>query len=226
GEDAEIEQIPWQISFQTLSGFHFCGGSIMDSTHVITAAHCCDGEGPGSANIRAGSNRNDRGGVLVNVADVLQHPSFDWNDLSNDICLLTLDEPLPLDDVTMKAVALPEQDQDYEGGVDVSVSGWGTLSPGGSTPDILQVVDVYTYTDDACNEAYGGDVTPDMICAGVDEGGKDSCQGDSGGPLFLKGGDEHLVGIVSWGYSCAEPDFPGVYAQTSTHIDWLAENSK
>ena len=55
GEDAEIEDIPWQISFQTTGGFHFCGGSIMDATHVITAAHCCDGEGPFTSNVRIGT---------------------------------------------------------------------------------------------------------------------------------------------------------------------------
>ncbi|CAG0887922.1 unnamed protein product [Darwinula stevensoni] len=151
------------------------------------------------------------------------------NTLVNDICELTLATALPLNGVTMKAVALPSQGQDYAerllnltAGTTVSVSGWGTLSAGGSSPTILQVVDVYTYTDSNCNSLLGGGVTSDMICAGVDEGGKDSCQGDSGGPLFLTGGNQHLVGIVSWGYGCARPRQPGVYAQTSTHINWLS----
>ena len=39
-------------------------------------------------------------------------------------------------------------------------------------------------------------------------GGKDSCQGDSGGPMTYMG--TH-VGIVSWGYGCARPAYPGMY---------------
>ena len=52
-----------------------------------------------------------------------------------------------------------------------------------------------------------------MICAAVSGGGKDACQGDSGGPLVVDG---KLVGIVSWGLSCALADYPGVYSNVAT----------
>lgn len=59
-----------------------------------------------------------------------------------------------------------------------------------------------------------------MICAGyVDKGGKDSCQGDSGGPLTNK--IPQLIGIVSWGYACADPLRPGVYARVTIGRDWI-----
>jgi secreted trypsin-like serine protease len=59
-----------------------------------------------------------------------------------------------------------------------------------------------------------------MICAG--EENKDSCQGDSGGPMMH--GQTH-VGIVSWGYGCAERGYPGVYTQTSYFVDWINKNN-
>ena len=65
-----------------------------------------------------------------------------------------------------------------------------------------------------------------MLCAGVDEGGKDSCQGDSGGPLFLNGSDGKRiqVGIVSWGTGCALRGKPGVYASVAYHREWIVDH--
>ena len=55
---------------------------------------------------------------------------------------------------------------------------------GGASTDALQYVRVPAITNDQCNEAYGGDITEAMICAGYPGvGGKDACQGDSGGPF-------------------------------------------
>ena len=45
-------------------------------------------------------------------------------------------------------------------------------------------VHVHVISDAYCRDAYGqSDIADSMICAGEEEGGKDSCQGDSGGPL-------------------------------------------
>ena len=65
-----------------------------------------------------------------------------------------------------------------------------------------------------------------MICAGYRGlGGKDSCTGDSGGPLICNHGNKAvLVGVVSWGRRCAEPNHPGVYSRVTHVLDWIKSN--
>uniref|UniRef100_A0A915JE94 Peptidase S1 domain-containing protein n=1 Tax=Romanomermis culicivorax TaxID=13658 RepID=A0A915JE94_ROMCU len=68
-----------------------------------------------------------------------------------------------------------------------------------------------------------------MICAGYRAGKYDACQGDSGGPLIMPMRDSNnlskiyfvLVGAVSFGDGCAEPNRPGIYTRISTYLDWL-----
>jgi secreted trypsin-like serine protease len=75
--------------------------------------------------------------------------------------------------------------------------------------------------------AYGSNITTNMLCAGYEQGGKDSCQGDSGGPLVVpnNSGGYTLAGVVSWGNQCALADNPGVYTRVSRFMNWIQTQS-
>lgn len=98
------------------------------------------------------------------------------------------------------------------------------LQQGGSTSARLMQVSIPIVDRAQCQKAYKNynTITDRMICAGYTQGGKDSCQGDSGGPMVAQG---TLYGIVSWGYKCAEPNYPGVYTNVAHLRSWIKSNS-
>ena len=111
----------------------------------------------------------------------------------------------------------------------LQVYGLGLTSEDGEFPDHLQtaIVDYINYETCTQNIRYLFDLKPaKMFCAGIwSTGEKDSCQGDSGGPLVGVGNQENkIMGIVSWGYGCADANSPGVYTKISNYIGWI-ENS-
>ena len=172
--------------------------------------------------VRVGSYNlyeEDPGQVDIAVSRVVTHDDYDAWTITNDICLLHLEEEADLSNPNIGTIPLPPADQDIPEGTMCTVSGWGTTSEGGSLARVLMKVEVPVVSDEDCRDAYGqSDITDSMICAGLPEGGKDACQGDSGGPLTC---GLYLDGIASWGYGCAEPGFPGVYTQTSYFVDWI-----
>eukprot|EP00980_Cylindrotheca_fusiformis_P006432 scaffold1375_cov137-Cylindrotheca_fusiformis.AAC.21 len=110
-------------------------------------------------------------------------------------------------------------------GQNLTVLGLGLLGEEGVPPDFLRDVVVEAISTEECNsrDSYDGAVFDSvMFCAGVNGGGKDSCKGDSGGPLVIRNGNEHIqVGVVSWGYGCAEANYPGVYSRVSSAEGWI-----
>ena len=158
------------------------------------------------------------------VTRIIQHENYGPVRTSNDIALLYVGTPLTFN-ANVQPVTLPAQLQQSSG--DSMITGWGTTSAGGDAADVLQKVVVPIVTDAECRAAYGeSDIDDSMICAGLPEGGKDSCQGDSGGPMMCDlSGAMYQCGIVSWGRGCAEPGYPGVYAEVSYFVDWILANA-
>jgi len=212
---------PWQVALTTTSGSQYCGGTLVHPRWVITAAHCVNGDAPGSVVVRAGMHsRSADSGVSANaVINIIVHENYNSATTNNDIALLELRDNVTFtDDIHPACVGLQDDPVHGEG---VAVTGWGTLSSGGSSSDVLQEVQVPVVAD--CGTYSPSDITDAMICAGVQ--GKDSCQGDSGGPLIDRRADGkyYLVGIVSWGISCAAEGYPGVYTRISHFDSWIAQ---
>jgi len=229
GSEVYPGELPYQLSFQDTSfgiNFHFCGASIYNEKTAICAGHCVQGEDfddPKNLRIVAGEhNQDENEGNEQNrkLTKIIQHEDYNGFTISNDISLLKWDEPLDFNSY-VGAIALPSSGHAASG--DCVVSGWGTTSEGGSTPNTLRKVAVPIVSDEECRDAYGqNDIDDSMICAGEKDGGKDSCQGDSGGPLACSDtGSTYLGGIVSWGYGCARPGYPGVYTEVAYFVDWI-----
>jgi len=224
GVPVTISDYAHQLSLEWY-GFHICGASIVSDTVAITAAHCTDGSSASELSVRAGTSFVESGGQLIQVAEIRQHPDFDYFNIDYDITVLILSKPIELGS-TAQPIPLPEENQVFPSGIESVVSGWGALREGGSSPDQLQAVLVPIVNIAECKEAYGeSSITERMICAGFPKGGSDACQGDSGGPLVVPGDekDDLLVGVVSWGYGCARPSYPGVYASVPNLRGFIKE---
>ena len=93
--------------------------------------------------------------------------------------------------------------------------------PPSQYPDTCRYVRVPAVTNAVCKSAYSDSaITDAMICARYP--GRDSCQGDSGGPFVCNNeGKAVIAGVVSWGYGCALPGYPGVYSRTTHVLDWI-----
>ncbi|XP_048516189.1 trypsin 3A1 [Athalia rosae] len=222
GRDADIEEVPWQISLLR-NGRHTCGGSIISEYWVVSAAHCVT-SAPNRFSVRVGSSVKNAGGIVYEVEKIISHPSHHTPVThSNDISLIKLVEPITFS-AQAQPIRLPAQSEEGPAPGSIStISGWGTLTYMGPSATTLQIVEVPITTQEYCRAGYGeGRITQDMLCAGTDEGGIDACQGDSGGPLVV---GEELHGLVSWGFRCAVPKSPGVYTKVSFFRDWIRENS-
>ncbi|XP_004620363.2 transmembrane protease serine 11E [Sorex araneus] len=227
GTEVEEGEWPWQVSLQW-DGVHRCGGTLINSTWLVSAAHCFrDYKNPArwtaSFGVKLSHPRMKRDVKRIIVHDKYNYPSHDY-----DIAVVELSRPVPYTNAVHR-VCLPDASHEFHPGAEMFVTGFGALQNDGNTQNHLRQVQVQLIDTKTCNAApvYNNAITPRMLCAGFLEGQKDACQGDSGGPLVSSDTRDiwYLAGIVSWGDECGQPNKPGVYTRLTAFREWITSKT-
>ncbi|XP_068951501.1 serine protease 42-like [Petaurus breviceps papuanus] len=232
GHVASPTKWPWQVSLQ-VHHQHICGGALIDTQWVLTAAHCVMWKFDYIVKLGDVSYYASKDSTIATVKDILIYPSYsELITIRNDLALVLLESPVNLTQ-KIQPICLPSNKFYLKNGTRCWVAGWGRTEENRTTSHSLQLLesDLYILGRDDCNKLlrklmflsiFVSIVDKNMLCAYHPEG-KDTCQGDSGGPLACEAGEDTWVqvGIVSWGFGCGRLNVPGIYTKVSSFSKWI-----
>uniref|UniRef100_A0A8C9WHP8 pancreatic elastase II n=1 Tax=Scleropages formosus TaxID=113540 RepID=A0A8C9WHP8_SCLFO len=238
GVDARPHSWPWQISLQyrgsTGAYYHTCGGTLISSQWVLTAAHCISSS-RNTYRVYLGKQNlgvaNEPSSIALSPAKIIVHENWDADRIRNDIALIKLEREVATTDTIIPA-CLPPSGKILANNAPCYVTGWGRLWTGGPIADNLQQALLLVVDYATCSQPdwWGSLVTQNMVCAGA-QGiltlnlNLTCTEGDSGGPLNCQNidGTWDVDGIVSFGSSlgCNYPKKPSVFTRVSAYISWI-----
>lgn len=227
GNNAKEGAWPWLAALY-YNGKLLCGASLVSNNWLVSAAHCVYGRHLEPSKWKAilglhmTSNLTSPQVVIRVIDQIVINPHYNKRRKDNDIAMMRLELEVTYTDY-IQPICLPEESQLFPPGRICSIAGWGRLVHQGPTPNILQEAHVPLVSNEKCQQQMPEyNITENMVCAGYEEGGIDSCQGDSGGPLMCQENNRwFLAGVTSFGYQCARPNRPGVYARVPRFTEWI-----
>ncbi|XP_070507429.1 melanization protease 1-like [Chironomus tepperi] len=250
GEDVSPGEFPWHALLvyrksSFMDGYH-CGGSLITSTHVLTAAHCTDrrllpsfwnlisvrlGENDINSieNCKTSNDKPPKCGIEVLISNIIIHDLYAAKQGSpNDIAIIKLKDSVKYSDYIMP-ICLPIKKNISTNSGTGTVIGFGMTENGSSSDTLLKTeISIQNFSD--CKKKYRSQrmqIQGSQICATGEN--SDSCSGDSGGGFVRKDQSTsvwYLIGIISYGPKRCNSQFPGVYVKVQNYIHWIKEKIK
>ncbi|XP_055932876.1 protein masquerade-like [Argiope bruennichi] len=223
----------WQVALINAKNQYLCGGALIGSRWVLTAAHCITSlvRNGDPIYVRVGdydlaSQYGTPGAQTQKVSTSYIHHNHNGQTLDNDIALLRLENPVQLQE-SVCLVCLPARGAESLPGKRCTVTGYGYMDESGPIALKIREATLPIVEEKLCTEQVNKVTEKRFIlpagsfCAGG-ESGNDACQGDGGGPLTCENEGYHeLTGLVSWGFGCGKENVPGVYVKVSAYIGWI-----
>jgi len=213
GAVIQVQQAPWTVFVQYQSGDvrFLCTGSIVDASHILTAAHCVYDDRARLATIsqvtvRAGVSNysaplptdveQDRPVSLIRV-----HPGYRYtgSPSPDDVAVIALATPLDLSGPTIQAVALPSPGEPFPAGISVGLAGFGRSSPTVQTSGPLSWMTATVDPQGQCSSSGAGLTANNAIVLCASAPASAVCNGDSGSGLVTTTGTPTLLGVASAG---------------------------
>lgn len=230
---------PWQVAL-FLDGSQVCGGSLINGIWILTACHCFtdyrSSKDPTRWKVKLGSHhiasKVTRFEQVREINEIILHPKYNGKTENGvlvqppgyDIALLQLSSPVRFNNHVLP-ICLAPKDMVFAHGKTCYITGWGTTGWNKPQSKLLTQAAINLVSREECNKrkSYNGTVPHTALCAGFPDGRIDACQKDSGGPLACEhDGRWYLVGVISWGKRCAQPNKYGVYADVRVLHEWIA----